>query len=220
MLFQTVTDPIQQADVLKRRRYGVIHTAAGRLVSIRLRPWPKIASVVEAQLLGQWSHGIAQKRRWLRRSRPVEPGCWLYYNQPLSCPSYLALAYGYSQRGCTLATVQHAARVLDEIARLKESDALLCDVAGSALSEHVLQRFGWEPHAPSRWHRNYIKRFYGEYEPPLPGWPVTQSSVTPVTNNEWAGGVIGDAPCATQPSLKHSLTNGPLPAESFAEVQG
>jgi hypothetical protein len=27
----------------------------------------------------------------------------------------------------------------------------------------MLARFGWEQHAASRWHRNYIKRFYGEY---------------------------------------------------------
>jgi hypothetical protein len=59
--------------------------------------------------------------------------------------------------------------VLDEIARLKRSDALLCDVSNWRISERLMARFGWEPHCPSRWHRHYIKRFYGEYPPPA-GW--------------------------------------------------
>ena len=35
--------------------------------------------------------------------------------------------------------------------------------AGTEPAVDVLQRLGWEPHCPSRWHRNYIKRFYGVY---------------------------------------------------------
>ena len=26
-----------------------------------------------------------------------------------------------------------------------------------------MARLGWEPHKPQRWHRNYIRRFYGTY---------------------------------------------------------
>jgi hypothetical protein len=28
---------------------------------------------------------------------------------------------------------------------------------------NFLARFGWEPHKPQRWHRNFIRRFYGVY---------------------------------------------------------
>ncbi len=26
-----------------------------------------------------------------------------------------------------------------------------------------MDRLGWEPHKPQRWHRNFIRRFYGQY---------------------------------------------------------
>ena len=53
--------------------------------------------------------------------------------------------------------------ILDEIARLKQTDAIDCDAANLRISDRVLERFGWEPHRPSKWHRNFIKRFYGVY---------------------------------------------------------
>jgi hypothetical protein len=52
---------------------------------------------------------------------------------------------------------------LDDVAELKKSDALLCDAANTRISDRLIRRFGWQPHKPQRWHRNYIKRFYGEY---------------------------------------------------------
>ena len=89
--------------------------------------------------------------------------CLLYYNQPLSSPNFLALKYVVSSRGTPYATLRAAATTLDAIARLKRSDALLCDAFNQRLSDRILRRHGWEPHKPQRWHRNYIKRFYGHY---------------------------------------------------------
>ena len=63
--------------------------------------------------------------------------------------------------------------VLDQIARLKRTDALLCDIAGSRISDRLMSRFGWEPHKPQRWHRNYIKRFYGQYPAPTAACPAS-----------------------------------------------
>ena len=48
-------------------------------------------------------------------------------------------------------------------ARIKRSDALLCDVASNRISDRLMRRWGWESHKPQRWHRNFIKRFYGQY---------------------------------------------------------
>jgi hypothetical protein len=53
--------------------------------------------------------------------------------------------------------------VLDEIARIKRSDAILTDAANFRISDRFLRRQGWERHTKARYHRNYIKRFYGEY---------------------------------------------------------
>ena len=68
-----------------------------------------------------------------------------------------------------MGTLIRASAVLDEIARLKQSDALLCDVSSGRITTRLLSRWGWEPHCPSWFHRHYIKRFYGVY-PARPAW--------------------------------------------------
>jgi len=153
-LFETVTDLRDGAKVLLRRRYGVIEVAAGRLTRVTLRPFPKIISAPEIVLVGGWQH----------RHRAGDRA-WLYYNQPRRFPNFLALKYIVSARQTPLATVIRGLQTLDEIARLKRSDAILCDVGNWRISTKLLARFGWEPHCPSRWHRHYIKRFYGRYPP-------------------------------------------------------
>jgi len=134
------------------QRYGVIETVAGRLVALHFRPWPKLFAWPEFWPVGPDYHASGRADR-----------CLLYYNQPRRHSQFLALRYMVSQRGATYATLCAALEVLDRVAELKRSDALLCDAANSRISERLMNRFGWEPHKPSRWHRNYIKRFYGRY---------------------------------------------------------
>lgn len=133
-------------------RYGVIETAAGKLVAIHLRRWPKLLSLPEILPVSRDYH-----------ARGAEDHCWLYYNQPLSCPNFLALKYVVSSQSTSMATALAAATALDAIAEAKRSDAILCDAANSRLSDRFLARQGWEAHKPQRWHRNFIKRFYGDY---------------------------------------------------------
>lgn len=154
-LFETVTDLHDGADVLRRRAYGVIEAAGGRFRRVVLRPFPKVISVPEILVLGGWYHG----------RRPGDR-CLLYYNQPWRFPNFLAVKYVISARGTSYKTMLRTLDALDEIARLKRSDALLCDVANWRVSPKMMARRGWEPHCPSRWHRHYIKRFYGQYPPP------------------------------------------------------
>jgi hypothetical protein len=150
--FQSVKNLDGDADVLREHRHGVIDVRNGRLSAIRLRPWPKLVSLA----------GVA----WGYLSHRHVPGdrMRLYYDQPRNCPNFLALKFALSARDTTLKTALLALRVLDEIAQIKQSDALLMDATNFRLSPQMLARFGWEAHAPSRWHRNYIKRFYGVYE--------------------------------------------------------
>ena len=91
--------------------------------------------------------------------------CRLYYNQPLQIPNFLALKYIVSTSGTSYATFRAALQVLDAIAALKQTDAIVCDAGNLRLTDRVMRRFGWEPHKPQRWHRNYIRRFYGSYPP-------------------------------------------------------
>lgn len=153
--FQTVTDLHAQADTLRWGRYGVIEVVKGQFRQIRLRPLPKIATVPGILFFGGTCH-----RRF--------PGdrVWLYYNQPRRFSNYLVLKYIVSSREGSFSSACRALEVLDEIARLKRSDAVLCDVANWRISSRLMARWGWEPHCPSRWHRHYIKRFYGNYPPP------------------------------------------------------
>ena len=69
----------------------------------------------------------------------------------------------FPRDGCTLSTFHGGLNVLDQIAQIKNADALLCDAWNSRISDRLLSRWGWQPHTKSRWHRNYIKRFYGTY---------------------------------------------------------
>ena len=157
-LFETVTDLAAGAETLRRRRYGIIEMAGGRLQAIRLRPFPKIVSAPGILLWGNAYH------RYISGDR-----MWLYYNQPRRFPNFLTLKYVVSGRDTSFASLARALDVLDEIARLKRSDALLCDVGNWRIGTKMTARWGWTPHCPSRWHRHYIKRFYGEY-PPRAKW--------------------------------------------------
>jgi hypothetical protein len=89
----------------------------------------------------------------------------LYYNQPWRFLNFLALKYVASTGGTSYATFRAALVALDELAELKGVDALLCDAANTRISDRLLARFGWAPHKPQRWRRNFIKRFYGVYPP-------------------------------------------------------
>lgn len=149
---QTVIDWTADADALRRRRYGVIETSAGQLAAVHLRPWPKLLSLRELWPVGDDYHVRGPADR-----------CRLYYNQPLGHGTFLALKYIETTTGTSYATFLAAVETLDAIAAIKGSDALVCDVQNRRISDRLLARLGWEPHAASRWHRNFIKRFYGEY---------------------------------------------------------
>jgi hypothetical protein len=158
-LFETVTDLDAQADVVRRRRYGIIEMVDGRFQRMVLRPFPKYVSLFESIFWGGFCHRRIPGDR-LR----------LFYNQPFLHPNYLSLKYAVSARDTSLASMLGVLQVLDEVARIKGSDAILMDAANLRISDRFLRREGWERHTKSRWHRNYIKRFYGEY-------PVGRSSL-------------------------------------------
>jgi hypothetical protein len=149
---ESIAEPSLPVEALRQRGHGVIETADERLAAVRLRRLPKMVSLPEALWLGRVVHA---RRRGNR--------CLLYYNQPRSCPNYLALKYVVSQRDTTLATFRLALVVLDRIAAIKCSDAIVADVTNLRISDRLLRRWGWEPHLAGGWHRHWIKRFYGNY---------------------------------------------------------
>ena len=146
--FQTL-DRLTDADVgtVRRRRYGYIETVDGRLSRIGFRPFPKLVTAAGTRLVAPW-------RRRLRRGNR----CRLYFNQPRRHANFLNLQYVETTGDADYATFRCALTVLDEVARLKDVDALLCDAANVRLTDRLLARLGWAPHAPLPGHRNFIKR--------------------------------------------------------------
>ncbi len=155
-LFEELTGPgsvpvEEYADRLRIRRFGVIQVCQGRLQSVRLRPWPARFTLLEAV----WHARFLHRRRGGDR-------CLLYYNQPWGSPDYLALQYLVSHRDTTIRSLRTALGFLDQIARLKASAAIVCQVSNCRLTDRMLRREGWEPHLPGTGRRHFIKRFSGQ----------------------------------------------------------
>ena len=60
--------------------------------------------------------------------------------------------------------------VLDEIAKLKRTDAIVCEVSNWRISDRLLTRWGWESHLGESRRRHFIKRFYGDYTAVTDRW--------------------------------------------------
>jgi hypothetical protein len=150
--FDQITDLRSQADRVRQSAHGVIEVVQGRLVRVRLRPYPKLASLPEVLVWGRLLHAYRRGDR-----------CLLYYNQPRRCPGFLTLKYLVSNAGTSFATFRRAVAVLDQIAELKRSDAIVAEVANVRISERLLARWGWQRHLAGSRRRHYIKRFYGCY---------------------------------------------------------
>lgn len=151
-LFETVRDIADGQEILRRRSYGMIEARNGRLIHVRLKPWPKIGSLVEAH----WIRSMKSKRH-------TQDVCRLFYNQPIGHRSYLALSYIESSLSTTLKTLYVTLDTLDQIAFFKQSDAILAEVTNSRITDRALIRRGWERHLEQKRKRHWIKRFYGEY---------------------------------------------------------
>ena len=158
-LFESIVELEPHQETIRRRAYGVIEVVRGEFRRIAFRPWPKVISLAEIQWLGRRTH-----------QRLRADACRLYFNQPATSRNYLALKYVVSSFGTSYRTILVAQRVLDEVARIKGSDAIVCEVTNDRIADRMMRRWGWEPHLASSGRRHYIKRFDGVYPtggPPL-----------------------------------------------------
>ncbi len=139
---------------LKARRAGHIVVQHGQLVAVFGRWWPYLGNHLRAA--------------WDQRFRQTsEDHCELFYHTAISSPQFLTLSYLHSGEKTSVSSVYAATLVLDEIARLKSSLAIVCNVTNDRISDRALARWGWESHCHAWTGRHFIKRFYGEY-PPIP----------------------------------------------------
>lgn len=152
MLWPQTTDNLNDAaDLVRRRRYGVIRVESGTFHSLTLRPWPKLISRLEIETLGRWKHARGGD------------SCRMYYNFPLSSPGFLTLAYVESTRQTSWKTLRRSVEVLDWVAEVRGASASVCELSNEKITSRVMQRVGWEPHCENLAGRHFIKRFYGKY---------------------------------------------------------
>lgn len=151
-IVETISNIETNQDSLCRRPYGVIEAVNGRFMHVKLRPWPKYASLVEVHWL-----------RAMKSTRHQQNACRIFYNQPMGHRNFLTLSYVETSLNTQLKTVYAALDVLNQIAFIKCSDAVLAEVTNKRISDRLLIRRGWEPHMEHKRQRHWIKRFYGTY---------------------------------------------------------
>lgn len=139
---------------LEAWRCGRIVTAGGRLKFVQRRWLGYRASL--------W------RVAWEQRFRPESAiTCELFYHHGWMSSDFLVLGYVRSHPQASLASFYCATLVLDEIARLKRSHAIVTELSNPRLSDRLMKRWGWDQHCLTWPGRHYIKRFYGTY-PSLP----------------------------------------------------
>ena len=162
-VFRDCLRPDRRGRDPRRRPYGVIRAADGRLGEVRIRPFPKIASVPEATYLGGWRH-----RLWPATAF----GCTTISRGGFATSS--SCAYVVSNRDTSLATVRLALEALEEIARLKRSDALLCDAGNWRNSGKAARSPRLVAALPHPLASALYQAVYGQYPEPEGDRPATR----------------------------------------------
>ncbi len=154
-LFQTVNDLESQTQILKQRAYGIIEIRDQEFHSVRLRPFPKLITRTQVRR--------AEARLENQAASNASDRVLLFYNQPMFHDKFLALKYLYSTSGCSLPSIAVSLSVLDYIARIKKTDAIVTEISNDKIQDRHLAHFGWQRHCPDSSRRHWIKRFYGRY---------------------------------------------------------
>lgn len=147
---QPVVSLETQHELLRARSCGMIIAEAGEFLRIEGRWWAKRPTIWRAMLD--------------RYCRPFHGDrCQLFYHLPRSSPGFIALDYLVSGSGTSLKTLGKALQVLDRIAEIRKSDAIVAHLTSSRVSSRLLKRLGWERHLGGAASPHVIRRFYGRY---------------------------------------------------------
>lgn len=147
-----IDDPRREAEKIRRWRCGRIVMQAGRLVEVQRRL--SSGSVSMAQVWWQAKYG-----------RNDDEICWIDYHQPIGMSAFLTLDYVRSGTRAGYRSFRGATVVLDEIARLRGTLAIVAHVSNGNISDRLLVRLGWQRHLDSWNGRHWIRRFYDGYPP-------------------------------------------------------
>ena len=133
------------SDKIRSWNYGELELSDGNLIGIYPRWWPRIAS--------QWEAFQDSYIRTLRADF-----CRAYYAFPRRAPGFMSVLYAKSGPNTQYKTLYRAVLVIDEIARLKDADAIVCQTISSRASERLMNRCGYVRPAQSVGENHSIKR--------------------------------------------------------------
>lgn len=133
------------ADRIRSWNYGELELFDGKLLGIYPRWWPRIAS--------EWE----SFRESTIRSLPTN-FCRAYYAFPKRTPGFMSVLYALSGPNTQYKTLYRAVVVMDEIARLRDSHAIVCQMINLRASERLMNRWGYVRHALALGDNHYIKR--------------------------------------------------------------
>ena len=135
----------ENAEKVSSWRYGEIELANGRLNAIYPRWWPRMGSLWESR----WDN--------FYRTMPADH-CIAYYAFPHSAPGYMSVLYARSGPNTQYKTVYSAVSTMDQIAKLRNSNAIVCQMVSQRGTERLMNRWGYVRHATSLGDNHYIKR--------------------------------------------------------------
>jgi hypothetical protein len=139
-------DSIQaHRDKVRSWRYGEVEIAQGKLVSVYPRWWPRFGSQWES-----WQDTY-------NRDLPIDT-CRAYYAFPRSAPGFMSVLYARSGPSTTYKTIHRTVTAMDEIAMLRDTKAIVCQMVTERGSERLMKRWGYVRHAFSLGENHYIKR--------------------------------------------------------------
>jgi len=144
-----VTDLRTETETLRTWKRGRITMCDGALVSIRRRRLTISASIARVWIQARWKPGNRDQ-------------CILDYRAS-RLDGFMVLEFIQSGPSTQLATFRGACQILDEVAKLRRAVAILAHVSTDAITDRLLRRWGWEPHAGNLSGRHWIKRFYDGY---------------------------------------------------------
>ena len=137
---------IEEYANFKTWRYGEIEVTSGSLVAIHRSWWPRIGSQYEAY------------RDSYNRTLPSD-SCRAYFAFPFRAPGYMSILYALGGPNMQYKTIYQAVLVMDQIAQVRESKAIVCQVISERGTERLMNRWGYVRHASKLGDNHYIKRF-------------------------------------------------------------
>lgn len=114
-------------------------------VSHQTRWFPRWAS--------QWDVAKDETRRSASNGE-----CRFFYSFPWRTPGFMAVNYMTSGEQTNYRTMLLGVQILEQIARHKKSNAIVCQAYSDRLSERLMHRWGYVRHALSIGDNHYIRR--------------------------------------------------------------